>query len=174
MYSIFRICRIIAWTIWSQCLIFFHKILMSKCAQVSKFGSTVSCKQIKFRQKNHSKWKMLMLNFEQKVSTDAEDSQVCLWYCFVYHLLLFFLRWSCELGANIDCTIKLKWHFNYTHLSSTSKTWKYYYYYNYCQIMFEILIHNTSKCDLLRRMFISGLFVLLNLDNCCRTTIGKN
>ena len=24
-----------------------------------------------------------------------------------------------KLGANIDCTIKLKWHFNYTHLSST-------------------------------------------------------
>ena len=26
----------------------------------------------------HSKWKMWMLSFEQKVSIDAEDSQVCL------------------------------------------------------------------------------------------------
>ena len=35
--------------------------------------------QSKFRQKIHSKWKMRMLNFEQKVSTtDAENSQVCL------------------------------------------------------------------------------------------------
>ena len=44
---------------------------------MSKFGSSVSCKQSKLGQKIHSKWKMWMLNFEQKVSIDAEDSQVC-------------------------------------------------------------------------------------------------
>ena len=49
---------------------------MSTCAQASKFGSSGSCKQSNFRQKIHSKWKMRMLNFQQKVSTDAEDSQV--------------------------------------------------------------------------------------------------
>ena len=38
---------------------------------ISIFGSSVSCKQSKFLQKIHSKWKMWMLNFEQKVSTDV-------------------------------------------------------------------------------------------------------
>ena len=52
----------------------FLKILMSTCAQVSKFGSSVSCKQSKFQQEIHSKWKMWMLNLKQKVSTDAEES----------------------------------------------------------------------------------------------------
>ena len=56
---------------------------MSTCAQVSKFGSSVSCKQSMFQKKIYSKWKMWMLNFEQKVSADAEGSQVCLMvlYC---------------------------------------------------------------------------------------------
>ena len=123
-YSIFRVSRIIAWPIWNQCLNLYHQIWMSTCAQVSKFGSSVSCKQSKFWQKIHSKWKMRMFNFEQKVSTDAKDSQVglCLWYCIVYHLQVFFLHvyWSCELRANIECTIKLKRHFNYTYLCMTS------------------------------------------------------
>ena len=51
---------------------------MSTCAEVSEFGSSMSCKQSMFQQKIHSKWKMWMLNFELKVSIDAEDSQVCL------------------------------------------------------------------------------------------------
>ena len=51
------------------------QILQLKC-HVKKFS--------KFQQKIHSKWKMWMLNFEQQVSADAEDSQVCLWYCTAY------------------------------------------------------------------------------------------
>ena len=42
--------------------------------------ASVSCKQRKFQQKIHSKWEIRMLNFEQKVSTDAEDSQVSILY----------------------------------------------------------------------------------------------
>ena len=38
-----------------------------------------------FNIKIHSKWKMWMLSFKQKVSTDAGDSQVCLWYYIVYY-----------------------------------------------------------------------------------------
>ena len=56
---------------------------MLLCAQVSKFGSSISCKQSKFQQKMHSKlWKTWILNFELKLSTDAEDSQKCLEYVF--------------------------------------------------------------------------------------------
>ena len=55
----------------------FHKILMSTCAEVSKFGSLMSCKH-KFWQKIHSKWKMWRFNFEQKVSIHAEETHVCL------------------------------------------------------------------------------------------------
>ena len=61
-----------------ECLNLLHKILISVCAQASKIGSSVSCKQSKFQQKVHSIRKMWMLDFEQKVSTDAEDSQVYL------------------------------------------------------------------------------------------------
>ena len=46
-------------------------------------------KAIKFRGKIHSKWKMWKLKFKEKVSIDAEDSQVYLWYCFVYHYRYF-------------------------------------------------------------------------------------
>ena len=53
---IFKVCRMIAWPICNQCLNLFFKILMSTCAQVSKFGSSVSCKQSKFQKKIHSKW----------------------------------------------------------------------------------------------------------------------
>ena len=49
------------------------------------------CKQSMFQKKIHSKWKMWMLNFEQKVSADAEDSQVCPWYGIVYHQHVFYL-----------------------------------------------------------------------------------
>ena len=85
----------------------------------------MSCfKQSKFQQKIHSLWKMWMLNIKQKVSTDAEDSQVFLWYCIVYHLQigLFYLFWSCELRTNIDCTTKLKalYETSTTHLCMTS------------------------------------------------------
>ena len=76
MKSISRVYRIIAWPICNQCLNLWDKILMSVCAQVSKFGSSVSCKQSKFSAENGK-----CGCFEQKVSTDAEDSQVCLWYC---------------------------------------------------------------------------------------------
>ena len=38
-----------------------------QCTQVSKFDNSVSCKQSKFQQKIHSKWKIWTLNFEQKV-----------------------------------------------------------------------------------------------------------
>ena len=42
LHSLFRVCRIIiAWPNWKQCLNIFHKILMSVCAEVSKFGSTL-------------------------------------------------------------------------------------------------------------------------------------
>ena len=45
---------------------------------MSVCGSSVLCKQRRLQQKIHSKWKMWVLNFELKVSTDAEDSQVFL------------------------------------------------------------------------------------------------
>ena len=61
------------------------KVWSRTCAQASKFGSSMSCKQSKFQQKIHSKWQIWMLDFEQKVSTDGEDSQVCLSYYIVYH-----------------------------------------------------------------------------------------
>ena len=49
---------------------------MSVCAQVSQlFVSSVSCKQGKSWQKIYSTWKMWMFSFEQKVSTDVEDSK---------------------------------------------------------------------------------------------------
>ena len=70
-YTLFKVCRIIAWPIWNQGSNIFQKILMSTCAGVSKFGSSVPCKQGKFRQKIHSKWKMWILNFEQWVSIDV-------------------------------------------------------------------------------------------------------
>ena len=125
MYTIFRVCRMIAWPICNLYLNLFFKMLMSTCAQVSNFGNSVSCfKQSKFQQKIHSLWKMWMLNLKQKVSTDAEDSQVFLWYCIVYHLQigLFYLFWSCELRTNIDCTTKLKalYETSTTHLCMTS------------------------------------------------------
>ena len=63
MKSIFRVYRIIAWPICNQCLNLLDKILMSVFAQVFKFDSSVSCKQNKFQQKIHSKWKMWMINF---------------------------------------------------------------------------------------------------------------
>ena len=107
MDSLFRVCRINAWLLWNQSVnIKEHKILMSPCAAVSKFGSSVSCKQSKFQQKIHSKWKMWMLNLEQKISMIL----LCL------PLTGIFLYWSCKLRANIDRTIKLTWQFNYTHI----------------------------------------------------------
>ena len=66
MFSLFRVSRIIAWPIWNQCWNIFHKILMSTSAEVSKFCNTVSCKQSKFRQKIHSKWKMWLLYFDEE------------------------------------------------------------------------------------------------------------
>ena len=69
MKSISRVYRITAWQICNQCLNLLYKILMSVCAQVSKCacGSPVSCKQRKFQQKIHSKWKLRMLNFEKNI-----------------------------------------------------------------------------------------------------------
>ena len=64
MYTIFTVCRMIAWPICNLCLNLFLKTLMSACAQVSKFGSSLSCKQSKFQQEIHSKWKMWMLNLK--------------------------------------------------------------------------------------------------------------
>ena len=81
MKSISRVYRIIAWQIWNKCPNLLHKMLLSYIT----FGSSVSCKQNRFHQKINSKLKMWMLNFEQKISTDAEDPQVCLWHCIVYH-----------------------------------------------------------------------------------------
>ena len=64
---------------------------------------------------------MWKLNFDQRY----QQMQKILRYAYGIVLLtinrsIFYLFWSCELRANIDCTIKLKWHFNYTHLCMTS------------------------------------------------------
>ena len=71
---------------------------MSTIIQVSKFGSSVSCKQSKFQKKIHSKWKVWMLNFEEKVSADAEDSQV-----YAYGIVLFtiYRYFTCFEAVNL-------------------------------------------------------------------------
>ena len=79
--AIFRVYRIIAWPICNQCLNLLDKMLMSVCAQVFKFDSSVSCKQNKFQQKIHSKWKMWMINFINR------DMQKILMYA--YDIVLF-------------------------------------------------------------------------------------
>ena len=73
-------CRIIACCLTNLQLIpeFIQKNLMLVCAQVSNFVSSISCVQYKFYHKIHSKWEMWILRFQQKLSTDAEDSQECL------------------------------------------------------------------------------------------------
>ena len=137
---------------------------MSTCAQVSKFGSSVSCKQSTFQQKIHSKWKMWMLNLKQKASTDAKDSQECLWYCIVYHFKqVFYLFWSCELRANIDCTctIKLKWHFNYTHPCMTSHFSK--VMFSKTSIFMDMFVIFSRICWHLTKIFLSK-YMFKNID----------
>ena len=56
--------------------------------------------------------------------------QKILKYVYEYDIVFFttnryFLFISCELRENIDCTIKLKWQFNYTHLIA-ELDWKYF------------------------------------------------
>ena len=79
---IFKVCSIIAWPIFNQLL--FHKILMSTCAQVSKFGNSIKYhKHDKIQLEIHYKCKMVILKFEWNLSTDAED---------FYERLQYFIR----------------------------------------------------------------------------------
>ena len=104
-HTIFIVCRIIAWPICNQYLNLFLKILMSTCAHVPKFGSSVSCKQSKFQQKIHSEWKMWMLNFElkyqqmQKILRYAYDSVL-----FITNTIFYLFR-SCEFRAQLHTAL---------------------------------------------------------------------
>ena len=101
----------------------FHKILMSSCAEVFKFGSSVSCKTNQVSSQN---W-LQMENVDIKFWTSCINRcsrflgmPMVLFYLPLTGTVFFFFFWSCELRADVDCTIKLKWRFNYTHLSRTS------------------------------------------------------
>ena len=103
-----------------------------------KFGSEVSCKQNKFEQKIHSKWKMWMLNFEQKVSTYAEYSMPMMLYCLL--LTVFDLFWSFKNRETLTTHI-FAW-LSHTLLShvKTLNAWSYYRYYrvlHYARVYFH-------------------------------------
>ena len=119
MKIISRVYRIMAWPICNQCLNLLQKNLISissVCAQVSNFSNSVSCKQSKFQQKSHS----TMENVDVKLWTKGINR--CRRFSGTLVILTGILPALWTLRANIDCTIKLKWHFNYTHLSCLCMT----------------------------------------------------
>ena len=79
MYSLeSRLCRIIAWPIWNQYMSQNFDVNMGRGFQIWQQGA--------FKQQVLAENSLQMENedvkFELKVSIDAEDSQVCLWYVF--------------------------------------------------------------------------------------------
>ena len=50
-----------------------------------------------------------MLYLKQKVSTDVEDSQVCLWYCIVYGTINRYF--TCFEAVNLEQTLTVQKNF---------------------------------------------------------------